>query len=93
MNELLEIPRHRSDIMRYQYASFRSGDLEYCESIFPGGSHLESLQEAYAGFATSYSKHYRSPQIFVRQEFDFQAEASSRRARSKRSRKAAGIGG
>ena len=79
--------------MRYQHASFIGSDLEHCEIIFPGGSNFESMQEVYAGFAPLYSKQDLSPQIFVRQEFDFQAEASSRRARSKRSRNAAGIGG
>jgi hypothetical protein len=64
MNELLEIPRHRSDIMRYQDASFFGGDLEHCEIIFPSGSHFESVHEAYAGFASSYSKQDRPPQIF-----------------------------
>ena len=93
MNEFLEMSRHRSHIMRYHNASFLSGDLEHCEIIFPGGSHFESLQEAYAGFAASYSKHDSAAQILVRQEFDLQAEACSRRARSNRSRKAAGMGG
>jgi hypothetical protein len=44
----------------------------------------QSLQEVYAGLAMSYSKHDRSRQISVRQEFNFQTEASSRRARSTR---------
>ncbi len=80
--------------MRHQHASFISSDLKYCEIVFPSGSHFEGLQEAYAGFTAAYSKHDRSPQIFVRQEFDFQAgEVSSRRTRSSRSRKAAGMGG
>jgi hypothetical protein len=57
---------------------FISSDLKYREIVFPTGSHFEGLQEAYAGFTAAYSEHDRSPQIFVRQEFDFQAgEVSS----------------
>jgi hypothetical protein len=94
MNEFMEISWHRPDIMRYQDASFLGSDFKDSEIIFPSRSRFESLQETYTGFAASYSQHDRSSQIFVRQEFDFQAcEVSPRRAHSNRSRKAAGMGG
>jgi hypothetical protein len=94
MNEFMEISWHRPDVMRYQDASLLGSDFKDCEIIFPSRSRFESLQETHTGFAASYSRHDRSSQIFVRQEFDFQAcEVSSRRARSNRSREAAGMGG
>jgi hypothetical protein len=73
MNEFMEISWHRPDVMRYQDASFLGSDFKDCEIIFPSHSRFESLQETYTGFAASYSQHDGSSQIFVRQEFGFQA--------------------